>query len=159
MPVPMEDLEPFIGRWRMVPGLVRDPDEAPSAVTTFEWLEGGNFLIQRWHVEHPDAPDGIAVIGVDPATGGYRQHYFDSRGVARVYDMEVGGDVWTLQRIAGHPDFSQRFTARFNEDASQLAGRWEISHDDGATWSADFDLTYTRVPRSRARTIHGPDSE
>jgi hypothetical protein len=153
-----EDLEPFIGRWRMVPGVVQDPDDAPPALTTFEWLEGGSFLIQRWHVDHPDAPDGIAVIGADPATGGYLQHYFDSRGVSRVYDMGFADDVWTLRRIAGPPDFSQRFTARFGDGGGTLTGTWEISHDGGSTWSPDFDLTYTRLPGTGATTIRRPDS-
>jgi hypothetical protein len=46
-------------------------------------MPGEQFLIQRWEVDHPDAPDGLAVIGA--ADDGYVQHYFDSRGVARVY--------------------------------------------------------------------------
>ena len=38
------------------------------------------------------------------------QRYFDSRGVARVYEMTIADRVWTLQRLAVAPDFSQRFT-------------------------------------------------
>ena len=50
---------------------------------------GRRFLIQRWEVEHPDAPDGIAIIGLDADHGGLLQHYFHSRGVARVYEMTL----------------------------------------------------------------------
>ncbi|MGH2992653.1 MAG: hypothetical protein ACRDL1_03860 [Solirubrobacterales bacterium] len=31
----------------------------------FEWLPGERFLVQHWEVPHPDAPDGIAIIGFD----------------------------------------------------------------------------------------------
>ena len=51
----------------------------------------------------------------------------------------------TLQRIAEHPDFSQRFSGHFSEDGCSIAGGWEISYDNGSHWSADFDLTYTKV--------------
>jgi hypothetical protein len=42
----------------------------------FEWLPGERFLIQRWEVPVPEAPDGIAIIGSDPKReGNYLQHY------------------------------------------------------------------------------------
>lgn len=145
IPQERDGLEPFIGRWRMTPGLASNASDPPHAVTTFEWLAGKRFLIQRWEVEHPDAPDGIAVIGVDPARTAYLRHYFDSRGVARVYEMGLAGGVWTLQRIAEQPDFSQRFIGHFREAGSSIVGTWESSGDKGTSWSRDFELTYTRV--------------
>ena len=116
--------------------------EAPHAETSFEWLEGAQFLIQRWRVDHPAAPDGIAIIGAGETDESYRQHYFDSRGVARVYEMTLADGVWKLWRVA--PDFSQRFTGIFNPAADMISGTWEGSRD-GSTWEHDFDLTYTRV--------------
>src|SRR3954447_1095323 len=91
----MEELDIFIGAWDLETSFARGAD-APDARTTFEWLEGRRFLIQRWSVDHPDAPDGIAIIGADPAGDGYLQHYFDSRGVERVYEMQLADGVWTL---------------------------------------------------------------
>jgi hypothetical protein len=140
----METLEPLVGEWHMAAGLSPDPTAAPLASTTFEWLAGHRFLIQRWEVDHPDAPDGIAIIGVDPTRGTYLQHYFDSRGVARVYDMTFADGVWELERSASEPDFSQRFTGRFSPDGESIVGRWEMSRD-GSNWSPDFNLTYRRV--------------
>ncbi len=118
--------------------------EPPDAETSFEWLEGGRFLIQRWRVDHPAAPDGIAIIGAAEPAGRYRQHYFDSRGVERVYEMTLADGVWKLWRTA--PDFSQRFTGTFDAAGDTISGAWEISRD-GTTWEHDFDLTYTRVSR------------
>jgi len=145
IPEELDALEPFIGQWRMTTSLAPNTGDAPHALTTFEWLAGRRFLIQRWEVEHPDAPDGIAIIGFDATKSAYLQRYFDSRGVARVYHMGFASNVWTLQRIAEHPDFSQRFSGHFSEDGSSIVGGWENSNDSGSSWSADFDLTYTKV--------------
>jgi hypothetical protein len=63
----------FAGAWRLESSLAPE-DEQPEAETTFEWLEGRRFLVQRWHVDVPAAPDGIAVIGFDEERGTYLQH-------------------------------------------------------------------------------------
>jgi hypothetical protein len=103
-------------------------------------MPGERFLIQRWEVDHPEAPDGLAVIGA--TDDGYVQHYFDSRGVARVYGMSFADGVWKLWRDGD--DFSQRFTGTLSDDGERLEGAWEISHD-GSSWEHDFDITFTKV--------------
>ena len=135
----MDNLDTLVGRWEMAASLAA-PGEAPRAETSFEWLEGRRFLIQRWHVEHPAAPDGIAIIG--EAEGRYRQHYFDSRGVIRVYEMTLAGGEWRLWRDG--PDFAQRFSGRFDASGDVISGAWEKSAD-GSAWEHDFDLTYRRA--------------
>ena len=139
-------LERFIGEWTM---LVTFPGAPPveGGRVVFAWMAGEQFLIQRWEVPVPEAPDGLAVIGYDGGRGTFLQHYFDSRGIARVYTMSLEDGIWTLRRDT--PDFSplefaQRFTGRFSGDDGEIVGRWEIAHD-GATWEHDFDLTYLRV--------------
>jgi hypothetical protein len=139
----MENLDPLLGVWHMSASLPTDGDP-PHAEASFEWLDGGRFLIQRWRVDHPAAPDGIAIIGAGETEGSYRQHYFDSRGVARVYEMTLADGVWKLWRTA--PGFSQRFTGTFNPAGDTISGTWELSRD-GSTWEYDFDITYTRVSR------------
>src|SRR4051812_38072785 len=135
----MDDLDILVGTWRMSASLSTDGDP-PHAEASFEWLEGRRFLIQRWRIDHPVAPDGIAIIGPGEAEGGYRQHYFDSRGVERLYEMTLADGVWKLWRAAAPPDFSQRFTGTFDPSGDAIRGAWEISHD-GATWEHDFDLS------------------
>ena len=92
-PTDMEDLDVLVGTWSLAASLAADGDP-PQAEASFEWLEGRRFLIERWHIEHPDAPDGIAVIGPGLTEGSYRQHYFDSRGVERIYEMTLVDGVW-----------------------------------------------------------------
>ena len=139
----MTGLEAFIGEWTMSVGI----PNAPQGRVLFEWMPGEKFLIERWDIPHPDAPDGVAIMGFDEGRGTLLQHYFDSRGVARVYEMGLDDGVWTLSRTKS--DFSplrfwQRFEGRFGEDGRTIEGDWEISHDEGATWELDFHLTFTR---------------
>jgi hypothetical protein len=108
----------------------------------FAWFEGGPFLMQRWTVDMPEAPNGTAIIGCDAANGTYYQLYSDDRGVCRVYEMGLHGREWTLQRT-GEP-FAQRFVGTFSEDGRTIIGRWELA-EDGETWRTDFDLTYTKL--------------
>lgn len=143
-------LQPFVGEWHMEAVFKDLPPMDADARVTFEWLPGKKFLVERWEIPVPEAPDGIAIIGADPESEGeYLQHYFDSRGVARVYRMSFEDDVWKLWRDSADfspLDFSQRYTGTFGDDGKTIAGRWEISHDH-KTWEHDFDLTYVRIER------------
>ena len=137
-----ERLEALVGKWSMEAG---PPDGDPwpgEAQMSFEWFEGAPLLIQRWHVDMPQAPDGTAVIGCDGMSGIYYQLYTDDRDVQRIYEMSLADGVWKLWRT-GEP-FSQRFTGEFSEDGRTISGRWEIA-EDGETWSTDFNLTYKRI--------------
>ncbi len=143
---PVRRLDPLIGEWSMEVAFPDAPPVDARARVTFEWMPGGRFIVERWEVPVPEAPDGLAVIGPDSDGKGYLQHYFDSRGVARVYRMSFADGVWKLWRDSADYsplDFSQRFEGRFSDDGNTIAGRWEICHD-GSTWEKDFDLTYIR---------------
>jgi hypothetical protein len=115
--------------------------------STFEWTLERQFLVQRTEVPVPDAPDSLAIVSVDPQTGAYMQHYYDSRGVVRLYAMTVEDGVWTLTRESADftpLDFRQRFTGTFSEDGNTISGAWEKALD-GTGWEHDFALTYRRA--------------
>lgn len=116
---------------------------ARSASTVFEWLEGRWFLVQRFTSQNPAAPSGIAIIGpaATPAAT-LKQHYFDSRGVARIYETALDGRTWTVWREA--PGAWQRYTGTVSADGSEIVGAWEMSRD-GRHWTRDFGLRYIRV--------------
>ena len=143
----VERLAPLVGKWSLEVAFRGAPAGDSGARTSFEWMSGERFLIQHWEVPHPGAPDGLAVIGWDERRATLLQHYFDSRGVARVYEMSFEGGVWKLSRTA--PDFSelnfsQRFEGALSDDGRTIEGRWEIARD-GSSWEHDFDLTYRKV--------------
>ncbi len=118
-----------------------------GAHSVFAWVLDGRFLMQRTEVRLPGAPDSVAIVSHDPRTGAYTQHYFDSRGVTRLYAMSLADGTWELLRDSpdfSPLDFSQRFTGRFSDDGDTIRGTWEKSFD-GSNWEHDFDLTYRRV--------------
>ena len=142
-----DGLEAFIGEWSIEVSLPGAPAGDIGARATFEWMPGETFLLERWQVPVPEAPDGLAVIGYDEGRGTLLQHYFDSRGVARVYEMSLEGGVWKLQRDSADfspLDFDQRFEGRFAEEGKTIEGRWDIRHP-GGDWEKDFDMTYRRL--------------
>ena len=137
-----ERLEALVGEWTLQAIPPGGPPWPGGGRVTVEWLDGAPLLIQRTHVDLPEAPDGIAVIGCDGMSGTYFQLYTDERDVQRIYAMSLDGGVWKLWRD-GAP-FSQRFTGTFSEDGKTIAGRWEAA-EAGKSWRTDFDLIYTRV--------------
>ena len=122
-------------------------EEGRQARSWFEWALDGQFLVQRTEVPIPEAPDSLTIVSVNPETGAYTQHYYDSRGVARLYAMSLAGGVWTLTRES--PDFTplefrQRFTGTFSDDGNTISGAWEKGLG-GTGWVHDFALTYHRI--------------
>ncbi len=101
---PLRDLA---GEWELavdLPGA-----EGVRGHVLFETM--GEVLIQRTTVPVAEAPDSCCVV-VTGDDGRYIQHYFDSRGVARLYAMTFDGRTWTLERTKpdfSPPDFHQRF--------------------------------------------------
>ena len=69
------------------------PGAVVAGSSTFEWLDGERFLIFRSHYEHPELPDAVSIIG---DTEGLHMHYFDSRGVHRIYELTIVDDGWVM---------------------------------------------------------------
>jgi hypothetical protein len=137
------ELEPFealLGEWEIEATHPAVHDTVVRGTASFEWLEGERFMIQRSRNDHPDFPDGISVIGV--TDGRLTMHYFDSRGVFRVYETAFGGGVLRIWRDV--PGFAQRFEGPISDDGATIEGLWELS-EDGSTWNDDLKITYRRV--------------
>jgi hypothetical protein len=145
-PDALKELDAFVGEWNVVGTLTLDEPMEISGWTGFEWLEGGGFLVQRSTTEREEFPNSLAVIGAADEGDGYLSHYFDSRGVSRVYAMTFDGRTWTLERAPSGPrsDFWQRWIGQFGDDGNTIQGRWENS-DNGSDWKLDFHQTYTRI--------------
>ncbi len=147
-------LDVFIGDWVLEASFPGDWAAGSSAAaggstvrSRFEWTLDGQFLLQRTEVRIPEAPDSLTIVAVDPQTGAYKQHYYDSRGVVRLYSMSLFDGVWTLTRES--PDFTaldfrQRFTGTFSDDGNVISGAWE-KDVRGSGWEHDFALIYRRA--------------
>ena len=142
---PRAKLEPFqalIGEWTIEMTHPMLEDTVVRGRATYEWLEGGRFLIQHAANEHPDVPDSLSVIGVMEGDSDLSMHYFDSRGVHRVYAIAFDGRELTLERDA--PGFAQRGSAELSDDGSTLAGVWQLNEDDRG-YRDDLAFTYRRA--------------
>ena len=135
----VEDLEPLIGEWTQE-ATWPDGRTMDAGRSSYAWLEGGGYVIQRSVAPDP-FPNGVSVYG--PTVEGDRivQHYFDSRGVARVYEVSFEGGVLKLWRDG--PDWAQSFEGRLSDDGQTITARLE-REVDGAMIH-DFDIVYQRV--------------
>ena len=134
----LQRFDALIGTWdteakhRLVDAVVRGS-------TTFEWLEGGHFLLQRSHNDHELFPDGISIIGAPEHGDGLVMEYFDSRGVRRTYGVALADGVLRFWR--DHPGFDQRFSATLGHDAFE--GLWQLARTPG-DWHDDLRVTFRR---------------
>jgi hypothetical protein len=78
-PTALERLNAFIGEWSVEASFAQP---AATGHAVFEWALGNQFLVER--AEVIGAPDSIGIVGLGSDSQALTQHYFDSRGVARV---------------------------------------------------------------------------
>ena len=135
----LEPFETLIGTWD-VEAKHRLVEEVVHGSTTFEWLEGGHFLVQRSHNDHELFPDAISVIGAPETGGGLVMEYFDSRGVRRTYRVSLDDGVLRIWR--DDPAFAQRFSATLRADAFE--GLWQLARTPG-DWKDDLKVSYRRA--------------
>jgi len=138
----LEPLGVLVGSWNTVGTHPKVPGKTFHGRTTFEWIEGGAFLMMRSEIDEPEIPSGISIFGTDDTTGEWSMLYFDERGVSRRYEASLRENEWKWWR--NNAEFSQRFTGTISADRRTIVGRGEMSRN-GASWEPDLQLTYTRV--------------
>lgn len=146
----LEHLGVLVGEWNIeITDMSFEADKTAVVYgrTSFNWTEGGAFLLQQSEILNNDFPRPISIIGPDDTAETYCMLYFDSRGVSRIYQMSLTEDTWKLWR--DFPGFSQRFIATISEGRNVMTARWERS-SDGTNWELDFKLTYKRVEPTKA---------
>jgi hypothetical protein len=150
-------LDSLLGHWISEATHPAFPGVIVRGEVNVEWLEGERFLIHRARTDHPDFPDAISIIGytdrdrIDKTAAGnaatvadskLTMHYFDSRGVFRLYDFTIDTKSYRFERLA--PGFSQRLTGTFADHGNTIIGRSQLCQDD-VTWKDDLQITYRRV--------------
>jgi hypothetical protein len=130
--------EVLIGTWD-TEGKHRLVDEVVHGTTTFEWLEGGHFLLQRSHVDDERFPEALTVIGPTADGDGLAAEWFDSRGIRRTMVTTVADGVWRMEREQA--GFDQRFSAKLAADTFE--GVAELAETPG-NWIVDLTTTFRR---------------
>ena len=151
----LEQLSWLVGTWATQATHPAMPGVVVHGSTEIEWLEGERFLIIRGRTDHADFPDSISIIGItdadrveDTAAGDgpsigdaeLSMHYFDSRGVFRLYLANIDEQAWRYWRDT--PGFSQRFTGTRSDDGDTIDGTSQLRRD--TTWEDDLQITYRR---------------
>jgi hypothetical protein len=136
----LEPFEALIGTWE-IEAVHPAVDAVVPGEATFEWVEGGHFLVQRSHNKHELFPDSLSVIGAPEEGDGLVMEYFDSRGVRRTYGISI--EAGELRIWRDDPAFAQRFTATLGQDSFE--GLWQLAQTPGE-WQDDLKISYRRTP-------------
>lgn len=147
----LQQFEPLIGTWRGEGAMPIDPPVTIRVTATIERM--GEFLVMRSTGEPAEMPSTIAIIGGAPDGEPQPMHYFDSRGVKRMFVTSLVGTTWTIWRAPGEdwdgpdgPGFNQRFIGELAANGQTIEGRWERGEGEaGDRWVLDFPLTYVRT--------------
>lgn len=132
-PIPdpaLKRLDFLVGRWRLT-GRFGPVGGALGGQATFEWLEGGFFLVHRWRLTFDAGGKVIADTGYkfydySPETGSYRATFFGNHGP---YD-----------------ESRSRYRGEFVGDSLIMVGPTRITHRPVAADSVDYD---TDLPDGR----------
>ena len=139
----LQPLTLLIGTWTTQGTHPLLPGRMFHGHTTFEWIEGGAFLLTRMQIDEPEIPDGVSIFGTDDADpGAGSMLYFDVRDVSREYRWTFAGNVLTWSRDSA--EFSQRMQLTIAADGRGIEASGSMSRNGGA-WEPDLQLSYRRV--------------
>jgi hypothetical protein len=146
----LKEFEPLIGEWRAEGEIPMDPPMKVFGEAKIERL--GEFIVFSAVADPTEVPDSLSIIGGAPDGDPQPMHYFDSRGVERLYLMALEGATWKIWRAPGEdwngpngPGFNQRFIGQISADGKTIEARWERGMGDaGDEWELDFPINYFR---------------
>lgn len=117
----LRNLEKLIGTWRVSGGA--------QGTVTFEWMEGGFFLIQHVDLDHDGHKiKGIEIIGheqkfgEEPGAEIKTRFYSFLDGMTLDYVYEMDGDTLTIWM--GERNSPGQMTGKFSEDANSYSAEW-----------------------------------
>ena len=132
----LKSLERLIGTWKQSGGI--------SGEITYDWMEGGFFLIQRVDLQQDEQKiKGIEIIGhlqmfgEEPSKDIKSRFYSVLDGMTLDYVYEIVGDtltIWGGER--GSPAY---YKGQFSKDGNTLTGGWVYPGGGG------YQATTTRV--------------
>jgi hypothetical protein len=138
MPEPNPDLESLsrlVGTWQLSGGA--------RGTISYEWMDGGFFLIQRVDFEHDGQTiRGMEVIGHEKPFGGepgedIRSRFYDNTGNTLDYVYELEDDTLTIW--GGEKGSPAYYKGRFSDDGNTMTGEWVYPGGGG------YESTMTRV--------------
>jgi hypothetical protein len=143
-------LDVFVGKWTMegqqYKGLF-GPAAHIHTEQTYEWLEGGLFLIHRLkgNVGNQEIAC-VEIIGYEESSNSYPTHAFYNDGKTNEWINHEFNGIWTLtgNSQAGDKPIKVRCTSTFSKDQNTMTGKWEQLNEDGE-WETFWDVKTTRT--------------
>ncbi len=146
MSSPLRALAPrLVGAWTTEATHTFLPGVLIRGTCSVEVLGADGFLLHRTWYDHPDIPDAVSLLR------GQQMHYFDERGVIRLFALTVTADGWSVERSRTDDDFGQRTTWLVDADGRTVRGRSQLSHD-GHLWEDDLQVVHRRAADDGDRT-------
>jgi hypothetical protein len=131
----LKKLDRLVGTWNISGGAV--------GTLTYEWMEGGFFLIQHVDLEHYGYEvKGLEVIGHlkpfgEEPSEDVKSRFFGNMGDTLDYAYEVDGNTLTIWGgVRSSPAY---YRGEFSPDGNILTGRWVYPGGGG------YDSTATRI--------------
>ena len=131
----LKSLDRLVGSWEISGGA--------QGKTTYEWMEGGFFLIQHVDLEqYGQKIKGIEIIGHERQFGAepsedIKSRFYDNMGNTLDYVYELDGDTLTIW--AGGKGSPAYYKGKFSDDGNTMTGAWVYPGGGG------YDSTATRV--------------
>ena len=129
-------LDRLVGTW--------DVSGGANGTVTYEWLEGGFFLLQHVDFDHDGRRiRGLEVIGHERPFGAaepgpdLKSRFYDSLGNTLDYVYELEGDTLTIW--GGEKGSPAYYRGTFSADGKTCAGAWVYPEGGG------YESTMTRV--------------
>lgn len=124
----LNQLEKLVGTWALKARNFGDSSEFQGQMT-FEWLDGGFFLVQRVSIDHTGYQvKGIEIIGYgrswDGATSAdCTSYFFSNTGDLFTYIYDVDDDTITIW--GGERGSPAHFKGTFSPDRNTITGAWQ----------------------------------
>lgn len=117
----LQALDRLVGTWKI--------SGETEGEATYEWMEGGHFLIQRGEVKRPEGSFAyIQFIGLERTPGGEEPEHitgrlYSSDGNVLQYTSEA--DDKTLTIWMGEKGSPAVYRGEWSDDGNTLSGEWE----------------------------------
>jgi len=136
----LKSLDRLVGTWK-----VSDPSGkgGPKGTETYEWMEGGFFLMHRFDFDHSGRKvKGIEIIGYEHTFGAepgkeMKSRVYDTAGNTLDYVYEVDKDTLTIW--GGQKGSPAYFKGKFSDDGNTCTGGWVYPGGGG------YKSTMTRI--------------
>jgi Protein of unknown function (DUF1579) len=143
MPAPdpaLEQLDRFIGRWKLTGRLVGSDDDTISGESTYRWLPGGFFMEQRIALDFMGMQiESQELVGYNATTKTYPSTVYSNLSPQPLpYVWTVDGDEVTISVSYGPLDAT--FTGRFSPDGNTFSGGWRPNPGADTTVNVPYDI-------------------